>query len=239
MYLYFSTGNGQPREPTLCQLYRHTFVPCLLLSARGACRRYRSIADTLRRLLQLLICCPQGAQQQTRPQAAAAVDRWDRQTDGRTLDRYRPCSAYYADSVYKCRQKCHYWRSHRSLQQTLVDCGNGSARWFRLAASCLYLQLPTHVCISAAVGHFVPVTLNFDYDLDLWILVIQMNQDAASNCRLVACCILHDVCSICISFSALRLDWNVTSNNRRIGCMHVSHCARYFVFFHLISSFIL
>ena len=198
MYLYFSTGNGQPREPTLCQLYRHTFVPCLLLSARGACRRYRSIADTLRRLPQLLICCPQGAHQQTRPQAAAAVDRWDRQTDGRTLDRYRPCSAYYADSVYKCRQKCHYWRSHRSLQQTLVDCGNGSARWFRLAATCLYLQLPTHVCISAAVGHFVPVTLNFDYDLDLWILVIQMNQDAASNCRLVACCILHDVCTICI-----------------------------------------
>jgi len=27
MYLYFSTENGQPREPALCQLYRHTFVP--------------------------------------------------------------------------------------------------------------------------------------------------------------------------------------------------------------------
>ena len=26
MYLYFSTGNGQPREPALCQLCRHTFV---------------------------------------------------------------------------------------------------------------------------------------------------------------------------------------------------------------------
>jgi len=26
-YLYFSIGNGQPREPALCQLYRHTFVP--------------------------------------------------------------------------------------------------------------------------------------------------------------------------------------------------------------------
>jgi len=24
MYLYFSIGNGQPREPALCQLYRHT-----------------------------------------------------------------------------------------------------------------------------------------------------------------------------------------------------------------------
>ena len=27
MYLYLSTGNGRPREPALCQLYRHTFVP--------------------------------------------------------------------------------------------------------------------------------------------------------------------------------------------------------------------
>ena len=27
IYLYFSIGNGQPREPALCQLYRHTFVP--------------------------------------------------------------------------------------------------------------------------------------------------------------------------------------------------------------------
>jgi len=26
-YLHFSSGNGQPREPALCQLYRHTFVP--------------------------------------------------------------------------------------------------------------------------------------------------------------------------------------------------------------------
>ena len=27
-YLYFSIGNGQSGEPALCQLYRHTFVPC-------------------------------------------------------------------------------------------------------------------------------------------------------------------------------------------------------------------
>ena len=26
IYLYFSIGNGQPREPALCQLHRHTFV---------------------------------------------------------------------------------------------------------------------------------------------------------------------------------------------------------------------
>ena len=25
--MYFSIGNGQPVEPALCQLYRHTFVP--------------------------------------------------------------------------------------------------------------------------------------------------------------------------------------------------------------------
>ena len=27
IYLYFSIRNDQPREPSLCQLYRHTFVP--------------------------------------------------------------------------------------------------------------------------------------------------------------------------------------------------------------------
>ena len=27
VFLYFNIGNGQPREPALCQLYRHTFVP--------------------------------------------------------------------------------------------------------------------------------------------------------------------------------------------------------------------
>jgi len=33
IYLYFSIGIGQPREPALCQLYRHTFVPYCSLSA--------------------------------------------------------------------------------------------------------------------------------------------------------------------------------------------------------------
>ena len=27
IYLYYSTGNDQPREPALCQLYRRTFIP--------------------------------------------------------------------------------------------------------------------------------------------------------------------------------------------------------------------
>ena len=30
IYLYVNIGNGQAREPALCQLYRHTFVPCSL-----------------------------------------------------------------------------------------------------------------------------------------------------------------------------------------------------------------
>jgi len=29
--LYFSIGNGQPKEPALCQLYQHTFVPYMFL----------------------------------------------------------------------------------------------------------------------------------------------------------------------------------------------------------------
>ena len=36
VYLYFSIGNGQPREPALCQLYRHTFVPCMVNFIRQA-----------------------------------------------------------------------------------------------------------------------------------------------------------------------------------------------------------
>jgi len=27
IYLYFCIGNAQPREPALCQLFRHIFVP--------------------------------------------------------------------------------------------------------------------------------------------------------------------------------------------------------------------
>jgi len=45
IYLYFSTGNGQPREPALCQLYRHTFVPYGRGRITGYCReciQYRS-----------------------------------------------------------------------------------------------------------------------------------------------------------------------------------------------------
>jgi len=45
------------------------------------------------------------------PIAAAAVDRWDRQTDGRTLDRFMTLTAYYADRVinseYTVESPCH------------------------------------------------------------------------------------------------------------------------------------
>ena len=33
IYWYFSTGTGQPSEPELCQLYRHTFVPSAIAAA--------------------------------------------------------------------------------------------------------------------------------------------------------------------------------------------------------------
>ena len=47
IYPYFSTGNGRPGEPALCQLYRHTFVPYRpqlgrAYMARGDSSRYRA-----------------------------------------------------------------------------------------------------------------------------------------------------------------------------------------------------
>ena len=35
IYLYYIIGNGQPREPAQCQLYRHTFVPYISTSETG------------------------------------------------------------------------------------------------------------------------------------------------------------------------------------------------------------
>jgi len=53
-----------------------------------------SAERTWRRQLSIDLSCPHGAQQQTH--------RWDRQTDGRTLDRYvKRCFAHYAGSVSK------------------------------------------------------------------------------------------------------------------------------------------
>jgi len=59
--------------------------PHLLLSA-GACSRCRSTAGTRRPQLPIDICCRRSAANLSH--AAAAVDRRDRQADGRTPDRY-------------------------------------------------------------------------------------------------------------------------------------------------------
>jgi len=40
IYLYFSIGNGQPTEPALCQLFRHTYIPYLINGVRLATRVY-------------------------------------------------------------------------------------------------------------------------------------------------------------------------------------------------------
>jgi len=58
-----------------------------LLQARGA----RTAVDRYR--------MPAGRSAANTPHAAAAVDRWDRQTDGRTLNRLIDPAAYYASSV--------------------------------------------------------------------------------------------------------------------------------------------
>ena len=43
MRLYFTIGNGQPRDPALCRLYRHTFV-----SMRRECRVIHCAVDPRR-----------------------------------------------------------------------------------------------------------------------------------------------------------------------------------------------
>ena len=71
-------------------------LPALLMST-GACDRYRSIAGTRRPTARRAAA--------NQPHAAAAVDRHDRQSDGRTPDRsHKPCFAYYPGSVNKLLQ---------------------------------------------------------------------------------------------------------------------------------------
>jgi len=50
IHLYISTGNSQRREPALCQLYRHTFVPYMLTAAVLYLRFVRSKLDVANRL---------------------------------------------------------------------------------------------------------------------------------------------------------------------------------------------
>jgi len=65
LHLYSSTGNGQPREPALCQLYRHTFVPYFV----ALFARLFSGADVLfYSLFSLIGCCYLfGEESQSRP----------------------------------------------------------------------------------------------------------------------------------------------------------------------------
>jgi len=37
IYWYFSIGNGQPNEPALCQLHRHSVVPCYMFYGPQPC----------------------------------------------------------------------------------------------------------------------------------------------------------------------------------------------------------
>ena len=73
MYLYFSIGNGQPSEPALCQLYRHTFVPYLLLSAAALSalasisRYFVSAPQGTSKLASCRCCCRSTGQTDGRP----------------------------------------------------------------------------------------------------------------------------------------------------------------------------
>jgi len=62
----------------------------MTLPAFAAERRRRSTPPAARLQLSSDMSCPQGAQHSgaNTPAAVAAVGRWDRRTDGRTLDRY-------------------------------------------------------------------------------------------------------------------------------------------------------
>jgi len=94
--------NRKRYETSLCSAsyvggQRDTAHICCWASCCGA------VAAEHRRLLSIDISSlrPLGAQQQThRTPLLRSIDRWDRQTDGRTDARpfHRPCSAYYACS---------------------------------------------------------------------------------------------------------------------------------------------
>jgi len=61
-------------------------LPAAAVRARAA--DIESTAGTRLRQLSIDICCQRRSSAANQPHVAAAVDRRDRQTDGRTLDRY-------------------------------------------------------------------------------------------------------------------------------------------------------
>ena len=87
-----------------CQ--RDTACICCWAPARAARRLLRARCAAIDRYL-----LSAGRSAANPPQTAAAVDRWDRQTDAWPF--HRPCSAYYADSVdnaAKINIQCRYYR---------------------------------------------------------------------------------------------------------------------------------
>ena len=58
IYLYFSIGNGEPRQPALCQMYRHTFVPyCVHVTKHFDVGLYRTLNQ--KPTSSLLSCRPE------------------------------------------------------------------------------------------------------------------------------------------------------------------------------------
>ena len=123
-------------------------LPAFAVSA-GACSRYRSIAGN---------AAPAATRDRANlPQmhAAAAVDRRDRRTDGRTYGHphgplHRPRSSYYAGSVNnvgksrKISKQCDTCRlTQRLVQQASRGtacrecCRSRMASWVALMASCM------------------------------------------------------------------------------------------------------
>jgi len=58
IYLYFSIGNGEPRQPALCQMYRHTFFPyCVHVTKHFDVGLYRTLNQ--KPTSSLLSCRPE------------------------------------------------------------------------------------------------------------------------------------------------------------------------------------
>jgi len=76
LYWYSSIGNGQPSEPALCQLYRHSFVPyteenCI---GRRTVRPKRTLVSQA--FCQLCDCCYPCCGTHTRAMLGNALDQW-------------------------------------------------------------------------------------------------------------------------------------------------------------------
>ena len=71
IYLYFSVGKCQPREPALCQLYRHTFVPYIAYRCTSREHECRFARPCLRPVTTASVeCAP------VLSAASSAPDQW-------------------------------------------------------------------------------------------------------------------------------------------------------------------